>query len=81
MENNRNRQPNVKERTLINRIKRHFKRYGGISIVDFPHYEEVEKVIGWNKALDIAMEELKNNKLTNFIHKSYSLNTHSIAPP
>ena len=55
MENNRNRQPNVKERTLINRIKRHFKRYGGISIVDFPHYEEVEKVIGWNKALDIAM--------------------------
>ena len=64
MENNRNRQPNVKERTLINRIKRHFKRYGGISIVDFPHYEEVEKVIGWNKALDIAMEELKNNKLT-----------------
>lgn len=40
MENNRNRQPNVKERTLINRIKRHFKRYGGISIVDFPHYED-----------------------------------------
>ena len=55
MENNRNRQLNVKERTLINRIKRHFKRYGGISIVDFPHYEEVEKVIGWNKALQESL--------------------------
>ena len=46
MENNRNRQFNVKERTLINRIKRHFKRYGGNTIVDFPHYEEVKKDMG-----------------------------------
>ena len=53
-----------RDRQLINKIKKHFETYGGISVVDFPEYEEVEKSIGWNEALDIAMEELKRKKLT-----------------
>ena len=30
-----------RDRQLINKIKKHFETYGGISVVDFPEYEEV----------------------------------------